>query len=386
MASEGQEVAPPLTIASFEGTTQQKCWIFTEAKLAEMRRKANMDAAEAVVRTQPARLVAEAAVMGGDMVEPSPGKKARTEGGPIDTLTLEEDQALQDYYVRGVLKSSADLKLPASVESTAVTFYRRFFLSSSSMDYHPKDVMITSLWLACKVEHYPHRFHDTEKITIENKQFRFDTRSFASLGKLDLEVLLRIERVMLSTLHYHLMVFHPYRPLRGFIDACSEGPAGLSEEVREKLNKKASKYIRDMIRTDAAFVYAPAELALHALKHAAAEMAVNFAPLLEAIVPDAAARGAFVAVEEGVAGLVERLKRAQKEQGKSEMQRIDAKLQACRNPERDPKHPLYQRMEEDKKREKDQQREEKNRVLAAVRTQKYNELLGLGGQSDDATQ
>ena len=42
------------------------------------------------------------------------------------------------------------------------------------MDYHPKDVMITAMWLACKVEHYPHRFLEVEKVTLEDKKpFRY---------------------------------------------------------------------------------------------------------------------------------------------------------------------------------------------------------------------
>ena len=52
----------------------------------------------------------------------------------------------------------------------------RFLRSThaQSMDYHPKDVMITAMWLACKVEHYPHRFLEVEKVTLEDKKpFRY---------------------------------------------------------------------------------------------------------------------------------------------------------------------------------------------------------------------
>ena len=83
------------------------------------------------------------------------------------------------------------------------------------IDYHPKDVMLTAMWLACKVEHYPKRwveqaadltslmllllpgcecthstvagsrYLNTERVTIDDsaREFKFDSTAFAEFGK-----------------------------------------------------------------------------------------------------------------------------------------------------------------------------------------------------------
>jgi hypothetical protein len=73
------------------------------------------------------------------------------------------------------------------------------------MDYHPKEVVLTAMWLACKVEHFPHRYvlHyssscsgssrvsiaprylNQEKVSIEpnKREFKYDSRAFADFGK-----------------------------------------------------------------------------------------------------------------------------------------------------------------------------------------------------------
>lgn len=50
---------PVLTIASFEGTSQQRFWILSEDRLIALREAANTNATEAVLRTHPARLTAK---------------------------------------------------------------------------------------------------------------------------------------------------------------------------------------------------------------------------------------------------------------------------------------------------------------------------------------
>ena len=51
---------------------------------------------------------------------------------------------MQDCYIAHLQKiSSETLKLPLSVEGTALAYFKRFYLFNSGMDYHPKDIMIT---------------------------------------------------------------------------------------------------------------------------------------------------------------------------------------------------------------------------------------------------
>ena len=131
------------------GTTQCKHWIFTAEQLVSKRKESNQKAAESVLR-----------------IAPSPGKRPKIEegaaagqsvGGIVDCVTPEEELTLQEYYLNGILKTKArgTLSLPPNVEATSVLFFKRFFLSNSIMDCHPKEVMITAMWLACKVATTP---------------------------------------------------------------------------------------------------------------------------------------------------------------------------------------------------------------------------------------
>ena len=90
----------------------------------------------------------------------------RTRAVP-ECLTEGEELMIQQYYLASLMdKSTSTLQLPTSVEATALAYFQRFYLHNSVMDYHPKDVMLTVLWVACKVEHYPTRFLKAPKVKI----------------------------------------------------------------------------------------------------------------------------------------------------------------------------------------------------------------------------
>ena len=226
------------SIATFVGTTHEKHWIFTPERIAQLRSEANKRAADAV---------REAATRGPEMVGPSPNKRARTNTNiyvespgaagasesVVDCLTVAEENNLRYYFLSELQNMSRDtLKLPLSVEATALAYFQRFYLKNSVMEYHPQDIMLTALWVACKVEHYPNRFLTPEKIKVgdSNREFVFDAKAFAYLAttkgmEVGLDDLIGLEQVLLQSLDYHFMVFHPYRALRGLVESWS-APSG----------------------------------------------------------------------------------------------------------------------------------------------------------------
>jgi len=369
-----------LTIASFQGTTQQRYWIFTREKLSEMRAAANKAAAEAVLRNQNS-----------DMLT-SPMKKQRTDGTdggggggegssePVQVLTPAEEGVLLDYYLAGLVMQAKKLKFPDSVEATAITFLKRFYLNCSVMDYHPKEIMLTVMWLACKVEHYPHRYIGAEKVMVttddNEKEFKFDCRSFAELGKMEASALIRLEHALLHALHYHLMVLHAYRPLRGFVEAWGQLPAHNINP--DKLLRKAAKVVREAIRSDVPLLFAPAAVALFALSQAAAEAGADIGALLKHVLPGEQDRVALQATLQDIAASLNHSKPQLKgNELKVEAQKMDAKLQLCRNPEKDRNHPRCQQLEEERKKEKQRKREDKNRKRAEAQREREREVLGL---------
>lgn len=44
--------------------------------------------------------------------------------------------------------------MPRATVATALHYFKRFYLRNSVMDYHPKEILVTCVYLACKVEEF----------------------------------------------------------------------------------------------------------------------------------------------------------------------------------------------------------------------------------------
>jgi cyclin H len=71
------------------------------------------------------------------------------------------------------------------------------------MDYHPKQMLITCLYLACKVEEF--------NVSIE--QFIANVRGDKKKAT---DIVLSNELLLMHELKYHLSVHNPIRPVEGF--------------------------------------------------------------------------------------------------------------------------------------------------------------------------
>lgn len=72
------------------------------------------------------------------------------------------------------------------------------------MDHHPKHIMVTCVYLACKVE-----------------EFNVSMQQFVQIVKGDREkaseIVLQNELLLMQQLKYHLTVHNPFRPIEGFL-------------------------------------------------------------------------------------------------------------------------------------------------------------------------
>jgi cyclin H len=59
----------------------------------------------------------------------------------VEYLTVEDEQSLVTYYLQQLTRLCKMFKFPVNVESTAMTYLKRFYLRNTCMDYHPKNVM-----------------------------------------------------------------------------------------------------------------------------------------------------------------------------------------------------------------------------------------------------
>lgn len=73
----------------------------------------------------------------------------------VTYLTVADEQNLVKFYLNKIPQLAKAFQFPEAVASTAMTYLKRFYLRNTCMDYHPKNVMLTCLFLATKTEvHY----------------------------------------------------------------------------------------------------------------------------------------------------------------------------------------------------------------------------------------
>ena len=74
-------------------------------------------------------------------------------GGKVKPIRLEEEARLCKYYQGKMQQVCKALTFPDKVAAAALLFFKRFYLSFSSLDHDPKNIMLTCIYLACKVTH-----------------------------------------------------------------------------------------------------------------------------------------------------------------------------------------------------------------------------------------
>jgi len=156
-------------------------------------------------------------------------------------------------------KSERGAPMPKELRATAICFLKRFYLHASMMEYDPRIIVITCIALACKAE-------DCQLVaTLE--ELLAHPAVVAELGHAKIESALSVvqesELLLLQGTRFHLMLHHPYRPLRGWIDALEKhsGPAMLTQTA----SQRAVECIHRGVHTDAVFLHSPSRLALAAL-------------------------------------------------------------------------------------------------------------------------
>lgn len=64
---------------------------------------------------------------------------------------MEEELLLLKHYQATCQHICQELRFPRKVLGTAVLYLKRFYLTHSTLDYDPQHIVVTCLYLACKV-------------------------------------------------------------------------------------------------------------------------------------------------------------------------------------------------------------------------------------------
>ncbi|KAI0051759.1 cyclin-like protein [Auriscalpium vulgare] len=175
------------------------------------------------------------------------------------------------------------------------------------MDWHPKNVMLTALFLATKTTNHP--------ISLES--YTSNIPRTAPSDVLDLEFLVA------QSLAFEFAVWHAHRALWGLwldLQALPEPP---HRDALQQSYDVALQHVRTSRLTDAELLYSPSQIALACMSLAAPDLAASWAQ----------AKGAEPALET-IQAIKDMILRDGDVPSVEVVREIDRRLKVCKNPEK----------------------------------------------------
>ncbi|GAB2277481.1 Cyclin-H1-1 [Dionaea muscipula] len=239
-------------MADFQSSTHRAKWIFTQQDIIEKYKAANQRAVQTLEQYGTTRLEVD---VDGSFSHPEVKTDAQDNGDKHSRpkpLNLEEEKGMRVFYENKIQEVCRAFMFPYKIQATAIIYFKRFYLLWSVMNHHPKNIMLTCVYLGCKIE--------------ENHV------SAEELGKgiqQDHEVILNNEMLVLQSLGFDLIVYTPYRAIEGFIhDMADYCRATDCHQEMEDLHRTAVSEADKVMLTDAPLLFPPGQLALAVLRRA----------------------------------------------------------------------------------------------------------------------
>nr|CAI5863334.1 unnamed protein product [Callosobruchus analis] len=237
-------------------------------------------------------------------------------------LTPEEEKIMVKRYelhLRDFCKRFQP-SMPRCVVGTAFHYFKRFYINNSVMNYHPKEIMVTCIYLACKVE-----------------EFNVSIQQFVANIKGDREkatdIILNNELLLMEQLNFHLSIHNPFRPVEGLL---IDIKTRCSLHDPERLRQGTEHFLERALLTDAILLYSPSQVALAAVLHAASKLQENLDSYVTDTLFGEDGRGKLEDLIDAVRGIRSMVKLADSVLDRNQQKISDKKLDKCRNPENNP--------------------------------------------------
>ncbi|KAI9084756.1 hypothetical protein K1719_033162 [Acacia pycnantha] len=236
-------------MADFQTSTHRAKWIFTPPQLAEKLKAANQRAIQVLEKYGATLMEVD---VDGSLSYPSLQKDNAEKHSRPKPLNIEEEQCIRVFYENKLQEVCNNFHFPHKIQATALIYFKRFYLHWSVMEHHPKNIMLTCIYAACKIE--------------ENHV------SAEELGKgisQDHQLILNNEMIVYQSLEFDLIVYAPYRSVEGFVNDMEEF-CKLGDEMLpmlKALQDTARLEVDKMMLTDAPLLFTPGQLALSALRN-----------------------------------------------------------------------------------------------------------------------
>ncbi|KIY63645.1 cyclin-like protein [Cylindrobasidium torrendii FP15055 ss-10] len=229
--SSPDPAATPKKTPIYEASSQYNNWRFSPERLEVLRRTMNEAAVTAIRRTLETH---------------EPGSSS-----DVSFLTADEEHILVKHYITKITPLCGLFSFPEELAATAVSYMKRFYLKNTVMDWHPKNVMLTTLFLATKTTNNP--------ISIEKYTQRI--RGTNPSDVLDIEFL------VCQSLGFEFAVWHAHRALWGIwldFQDLPNMPADWAS-TRKSQYEEALEHVRASRLSDVELIYSPSQIALAAM-------------------------------------------------------------------------------------------------------------------------
>jgi len=243
-------------------------------------------------------------------------------------LTAHDERVLvkqYEYYLREFCRKFQP-QMPKSVIGTSFHYFKRFYLYKSVMDYHPKEILVTCVYLAAKVEEF----------NVSIMQFVANVKGDREKA---MDIILNNELLLMQQVNYNLTVHNPFRPLEGLlIDIKTRCP---DFQDPERLRPYIDDFLDKIFLTDALFMFSPSQIALAAVFHGVSKVKENLdSYLTETVVGKDKERIAMLTQSiRQIRTMYKNLEQINKD----EVALIEKKLVKCRNQENNPDSQAYKR-------------------------------------------
>ncbi|KAI8897260.1 cyclin-like protein [Globomyces pollinis-pini] len=230
-------------VDSFYSSSQSNHWIYKADKLLEIRQKSNEAACERVKKSWDDE------------------SKLSNLKYNINLISVEEQMKLVRFYESKIKTycRSEMFQLDRNIEATSMLLYKRFYISASVMEYDPKLIVLTCIFLSTKIEH--------QQVALVEFLNKIPRCPITPNDMLDLEL------IVTTHLNFELMVYHPYWPLHGyFLDLQSYIqefiPVAMKQHYLQAIYNMyttATGLIFNAYMNDTPLLYSPSQIALACL-------------------------------------------------------------------------------------------------------------------------
>lgn len=242
---------------NFGTSTHKLRWLFTKEQLAEIRRQTT-EASLTAAADRRKKFRTDPGCEGGETVDGI----VQAEGDPAYKVTHEDERKLLRFYMGEMVNLCASMKFPTKVKATALMYLKRFFLYSSCINQPPMKMMLTCIYLACKIE-----------------EAYIGAEDFCRQLNQDPKAVLSNEVPLLQGLQFDLIVHSPYRALDGLFEdvricreqgTCAHMDEAVMQAPPEALGRwraSAISAVDALMLSDAPLQHPPGQLALAALRN-----------------------------------------------------------------------------------------------------------------------